>query len=59
MKRSGTATFVLTLPLVVKPGEDRNLIGRLEAGRRLMNATLGASVNFSASRKKRDSPQRH
>ena len=44
MKRSGTATFVLTLPLVVKPGEERNLIGRLEAGRRLTNATLGEAL---------------
>jgi hypothetical protein len=41
MKRSGTATFVLTLPLVVKPGDERNLIGRIEVGRRLINATLG------------------
>ena len=44
MKRSGTATFVLTLPLVVKPGEERNLIGRMEAGRRLTNATLGEAL---------------
>jgi hypothetical protein len=44
MKRSGTATFVLTLPLVVKPGEDRNLTGRMEAGRRLTNATLGEAL---------------
>lgn len=40
MKRSGTPTFVLTLPLVVKPGEDRALIASMEAGRRLYNATL-------------------
>jgi lambda repressor-like predicted transcriptional regulator len=44
MKRSGTPTFVLTLPLVVKPGEDRNLMGRMEAGRRLTNATLGEAL---------------
>ena len=43
MKRASTATFVLTIPLVVKPGEDRILIGRMEAGRRLLrDATDGA-----------------
>jgi putative transposase len=44
MKRAGTPTFVLTLPLAVKPGEDRILIGRMEAGRRLYNATLGEAL---------------
>jgi hypothetical protein len=44
MKRSGTPAFVLTLPLVVKPGEDRSLLGRMEAGRRLTNATLGEAL---------------
>ncbi len=44
MKRTGTLTFVLTIPLVVKPGEDRVLIGRMEAGRRLYNATLGEAL---------------
>lgn len=44
MKRAGTPTFVLTIPLVVKPGEDRILIGRMEAGRRLYNATLGEAL---------------
>ncbi len=44
MKRPGTPTFVLTIPLVVKPGEDRTLIGRMEAGRRLYNATLGEAL---------------
>jgi len=44
MKRTGTSTFVLTIPLVVKPGEDRILIGRMEAGRRLYNATLGEAL---------------
>jgi len=44
MKRTATPTFVLTIPLVVKPGEDRVLIGRTEAGRRLYNATLGEAL---------------
>lgn len=44
MKRTTTPTFVLTIPLVVKPGEDRILIGRMEAGRRLYNATLGEAL---------------
>lgn len=44
MKRTATPTFVLTIPLVVKPGEDRTLIGRMEAGRRLYNATLGETL---------------
>ncbi|MBU6995362.1 MAG: hypothetical protein JZL64_10215 [Ferrovum myxofaciens] len=45
MKRTATPTFVLSIPLVVKPGEDRILIGRMEAGRRLYNATLGRSTS--------------
>ncbi|QKE38130.1 transposase [Ferrovum myxofaciens] len=44
MKRTATPTFVLSIPLVVKPGEDRILIGRMEAGRRLYNATLGEAL---------------
>ena len=44
MKRSSSATFVITLPLVVKPCEDRILIGLMEAGRRLYNATLGEAL---------------
>ncbi len=44
MKRTDTSTFVLTIPLAVKPGEDRILIGRMEAGRRLYNATLGEAL---------------
>lgn len=44
MKRTGTATFVIIIPLVVKPGEDRTLIARMEAGRRLYNATLGEAL---------------
>jgi len=44
MKRTAAPTFVLTILLVVKPGEDRTLIGRMEAGRRLYNATLGEAL---------------
>lgn len=44
MKRAGTPTFVLTIPLVVKPGEDRQMIARMEAARRLYNATLGEAL---------------
>lgn len=44
MKRAATPTFVLTIPLIVKPGEDRVLIGRMEAGRRLYNATLDETL---------------
>lgn len=32
------------MPLVVKPGEDRILIGRMEAGRCLYNATMGEAL---------------
>ena len=44
MKRTATPTFVLTIPLVVKPGDDRSLIGSMEAGRRLKNATLDEAL---------------
>lgn len=44
MKRPATPTFVLTIPLVVKAGEDRIMTGRMEAGRRLYNATLGEAL---------------
>ncbi len=44
MKRTGTPTFVLTIPLVVKPEEDRVLTGYMEAGRRLYNATLDEAL---------------
>jgi len=40
MKRTATPTFVLTIPLVVKSGEDRILIGRMEACGRLYNTTI-------------------
>lgn len=44
MKRTTTPTFVLTIPLVVKPGDDRTLIGCMEAGRRLYNSTLDEAL---------------
>jgi len=44
MKRTATPTYVLTMPLVVKPGEDRILIGCMEAGRCLYNATLDEAL---------------
>lgn len=40
MKRTGTPTFVITLPLVVKLSEEKILIAKMEVGRRLYNATL-------------------
>lgn len=40
MPRAKTPTFVLELPLVVKQGDERIILSRLEAGRRLYNATL-------------------
>ena len=44
MKRAGTPTFVLTIALAVKLGNDRTLIGCMEAGRRLYNAVLGEAL---------------
>jgi putative transposase len=44
VKRSATPTFVLTIPLVVKPWDDRTLVGCMEAGRRLYNATLDEAM---------------
>ncbi|MRR34884.1 hypothetical protein EG829_09350 [bacterium] len=44
MKRSSTPSFVLELPLVVKPGEERLLLARLECARRLYNAVLGEAL---------------
>lgn len=44
MKRSTTSSFVLELPLVVKPGEQRLLLARFEAARRLYNAVLGEAL---------------
>lgn len=39
-KRSKTPSFILEVPLVVKPEDERGLLGRLEAARRLYNAVL-------------------
>lgn len=39
-KKPATPTFVLELPLVVTKGNARIILSRLEAGRRLYNATL-------------------
>jgi hypothetical protein len=44
MKRAATPTFVCCIPLIVKPNEDRILIGCMEAARRLYNATLGEAL---------------
>lgn len=44
MKRSKTPSFALELPLVVTPGQERILLGRFEAARRLYNAVLGESL---------------
>jgi hypothetical protein len=40
MAKSSTPTFVLELPLVVTKGDERIILSRLEAGRRLYNAVL-------------------
>ncbi len=44
MKRSQTPSFVVELPLVVKPGDERLLLVRFEAARRLYNAVLGGAL---------------
>jgi putative transposase len=44
MAKSKTPTFILELPLVVKPGDDRILLARLEAGRRLYNVVLDVAL---------------
>jgi hypothetical protein len=38
------STFILDLPLVVQPAADRVMIGRFEAGRRLLNAVLDEAL---------------
>lgn len=43
-KRAKTPSFVLEVPLVVKPDEERILLARLEAGRRIYNAVLGDAL---------------
>jgi len=44
VKRSSTPSFVLELPLVVQPREERKLLASFEAGRRLYNACLGEAL---------------
>jgi len=39
--RAKTSSFIAELPLVVKPGDEKVMLSRLEACRRLYNATLG------------------
>lgn len=43
-KRRKTPSFVLELPLVVNPSEDRILMARFEAARQLYNACLGEAL---------------
>jgi hypothetical protein len=45
VKRSSTPSFVLELPLVVQPREERKLLAAFEAGRRLYNACLGEALH--------------
>jgi putative transposase len=40
MPKTTSPSYVLSLPLVVKPGEDRVMVGRLQAGQRLYNVVL-------------------
>ena len=40
MPKASTPSFILEIPLVAKPKEDRVMVGRLDAGRRLFNAVL-------------------
>lgn len=49
MPRAKTPTFVLELPLVVNQGDERIILSRLEAGRRLYNATLHEALKRLAS----------
>ena len=44
MSRKGGPSFVLELPLVVNPHENRVLAVRFEAGRQLYNAVLGEAL---------------
>jgi hypothetical protein len=58
MNRTSTPTFVLTIPLVVKPNDDRLLMARMEAGRRLYNATLQEGLRRHALLKQSKAWQR-
>lgn len=44
MKKPSTPSFVLELPIIVQPEHERIVAGRFEAGRRLLNATLGETL---------------
>lgn len=44
MAKAKTPTFALELPLAVKPGDDRLMHARLEAGRRLYNVVLDEAL---------------
>ena len=58
MKRTKTPSFVLELPLVITPGDERMLVARFETARRLYNAVLGEGLRrqklMRESRKWRD-----
>ncbi len=45
MPKAKTPTFILELPLVVSFAQDRIMLGRMEAGRRLYNAVLHEALN--------------
>ena len=44
MAKASTPSFVLELPLVVTQSDERIIISRLEAGRRLYNAVLDEAL---------------
>lgn len=48
-KRCTTPSFVLEVPRVITPDDERVLLARLEAGRRLYNAVLGDALQRLAA----------
>lgn len=44
MAKASTPSFILELPLIVQQGEDRIMIGRFEAGCRLLNTVLDEAL---------------
>jgi hypothetical protein len=44
MPRAVKPTFIVELPLVVRPAQDLGMIARFEAARRLYNAVLGDAL---------------
>jgi small nuclear ribonucleoprotein (snRNP)-like protein len=44
MSKVKTDSFILELPLVVQLADDRVMLGRLEAGRRLFNTILNEAL---------------